>query len=55
MDLKFDKVLGSLRESDEGEPTAYEIAVAGGFVGTEQEWLDSKIGDSLSSFLLMGA
>lgn len=26
--------------------SAYQVAVADGFVGTEQEWLDSLVGDS---------
>lgn len=36
--------LGSLNNFSIAGLSAYQIAVAGGFVGTEQEWLDSLVG-----------
>lgn len=49
MATRFDPFLGRIRKKDEGDgapgPSAYDVAVANGFVGTEAQWLASLEGD----------
>lgn len=59
-ELTFNTTVQNVLELDAGTmgaagPSAYELALANGFVGTEQEWLDSLTADydDLPSFTLL--
>lgn len=46
---------GNIIISRNPEITAYEIAVANGFVGTEAQWLDSLVATAVPSYLVYTA